>query len=63
MKLTRRRRELRALAALRISGRSGLSSGVAEESELMKFKMVFSETSPMPESTLLQTRVRLILSR
>ena len=63
MKLTKRRKELRALADLKTSGRSGLSSGVVEVSELMKLRILPSETSPMPERTLLQMRVRLILSR
>ena len=62
-KLVSRNRELRALAAFMTAGRSGLFKTSASLMESMAERILRMETSPMPDNTLLQTRVRLILSR
>ena len=63
IKLIRRRREWRALVEFKMVGKSGLSSGACSSMESMALRSFLTETSPIPDRTLLQMRVRLTLSR
>ena len=63
MKLMSLSRALRALAEFKILGRSGFKRTFGSVIESMASRSFLTETSPMPERTLLQTRARLTLSR